>query len=65
MFLKSDAKGFLEKTNNKCENYIGKILDKSIKGKFKTIMGAFDYILHRIDGWFEKHHKHPFAHLKT
>lgn len=53
-FLKSTAK-HLEKTNNKCENYIGKIIDKYRKGDFKTLDGFFDYILHRIDGWIDTH----------
>ena len=55
VYLQDGAKGHLEKTNNKCENYIGKIIDKSRKGKFKTLKGFFDYCLHRIEGWIKKH----------
>lgn len=55
VFLKKGTNGHLEKTNNKCENYIGKILDKYHKSKFKTLKGAFDYICHRVEGWIEKH----------
>ena len=54
IFLKKEVKDKLEKTNNKCENYIGKILKKSRKGDFKTISGVFDYICHKIEGWFER-----------
>lgn len=45
----------MEPTNNKCENYIGKIIDKVHKVKFKTAKGFFNYILHRIEGWIEDH----------
>ena len=55
VFLKKEVKGKLEKTNNKCENYIGKILKKARKADFKTISGVFDYICHKVRGWFEKH----------
>ena len=54
VFLKDEVKGKLEKTNNKCENYIGKILQKSRKGDFKTIPGVFNYICHKVDGWIER-----------
>ena len=54
VFLKDEVKGKLEKTNNKCENYIGKILKKSRKGDFKTISGVFSYICHKVDGWIER-----------
>ena len=54
VFLKDEVKGKLEKTNNKCENYIGKILEKSRKSDFKTITGLFDYVSHKVDGWIER-----------
>ena len=57
VFLKKEVEGKLENTNNKCENYIGKILKKSRKSDFKTISGAFDYIFHKINGWFEKNYE--------
>ena len=55
IFLKEEVKGYLPKTDNLCENYIGKIIDKKIKGKFKTILGAFDYIINRAEGWIKDH----------
>ena len=55
VFLKKEVKGYLPKTDNLCENYIGKIIDKKIKGKFKTILGAFDYILNPSEGWIKNH----------
>ena len=55
VYLQSEVNKYLDKTNNKCENYIGKIIDKKHKSKFKTMEGFFDYILHRIDGWIEDH----------
>ena len=55
VFLKKEVKGYLPKTDNICENYIGKIIDKKIKGKFKTISGAFDYIINRVEGWINSH----------
>lgn len=55
VFLKDDVKGLIQKTNNICENYIGKIIDKKRKGDFKTTMGAFDYIIHRVEGWIKNH----------
>lgn len=54
-FLKKEVKGYLPKTDNLCENYIGKIIDKHVKGKFKTIFGAFDYIINRVEGWIKNH----------
>lgn len=54
VFLKKEVMDKLEKTNNKCENYIGKILDKSRKGDFKTKNGVFNHICHRADGWIKK-----------
>ena len=38
-------------TNNKIENYIGNILDKSKKRIFRTVQGLFSHIFHRKDGW--------------
>ena len=55
VFLKKEVKGYLPKTDNLCENYIGKIIDKKIKGKFKTMLGAFYYILNRSEGWIKTH----------
>ena len=55
VFLEKEVKGYLPKTDNLCENYIGKIIDKKVKGKFKTILGAFDYIVNRAEGWIKNH----------
>ena len=55
VFLKKEVKGYLQKTDNICENYIGKIIGKKDKGKFKTIFGAFDYIINRVEGWIKNH----------
>ncbi len=55
VFLKKEVKGYLQKTDNICENYLGKIIGKKDKGKFKTILGAFDYIINRVEGWIKNH----------
>lgn len=43
----------------------GKIIDKKkTKGKFKTILGAFDYIINRVEGWIKKPSTKIIIHLK-
>ena len=54
VFLKDRVKKHLESTNNKVENYIGNILDKSKKRIFRTVHGVFSHIFHRKDGWIAK-----------
>lgn len=54
VFLKKDVKKYLEATNNKVENYIGNILNKSKKKIFRTVHGVFSHIFHRKDGWISK-----------
>ena len=55
VFLKKEVKDHLYKTNNICENYIRKIIDKDRKHDFKIIKGVFDYIINRVEGWIKKH----------
>ena len=54
VFLDNNVNGRLESTNNKVENYIGNILDKSKKKIFRTLRGLFSYIIHRKNGWISK-----------
>ena len=54
VFLEKNVKNRLESTNNKVENYIGNILDKSKKKIFRTVYGVFSHIFHRKDGWISK-----------
>ena len=52
-FLKKEHKGLLGATNNRIENYIGNTMPKSLKRKFRTKLGFFNHIRHRIKGWIE------------
>ena len=52
-FLKKEHKGRLGSTNNRTENYIGNTMPKSLKRKFRTKLGFFNHIRHRLMGWIE------------
>lgn len=57
LFLKKDHKAKLTQTNNQTENYIGNIMSKSLKRTFRTEIGFFSYIIHRINGWLKNRKK--------
>lgn len=57
LFLKKDHKVKLTQTNNQTENYIGNIMSKSLKRTFRTEIGFFSYIIHRINGWLKNRKK--------
>lgn len=52
-FLKKEHYGKLDRTNNQLENYNGNTLPKSDKRKFRTLIGVFNHILHRIKNWIK------------
>ena len=50
-FLKEPHKGKIDSTNNKTENYIGNIMPKADKNKYKTELGFINQIYHRTKNW--------------
>ncbi|WP_409199744.1 hypothetical protein [Methanobrevibacter sp. DSM 116169] len=53
VFLKKEHKTKACQTNNKTENYIGNIMPKSYKKKFRTEIGLMTQIKHRIKNWIK------------
>lgn len=60
VFLKKDHMGKLTATNNRTENYIGNIMPKALKNKFRTRLGFYNHIRQRIIGW-QKNRKNPLT----
>jgi transposase-like protein len=50
-FLKEPHKGKIDSTNNKTENYIGNIMSKADKNKYRTKIGFINQIYHRTKNW--------------
>jgi hypothetical protein len=50
-FLKEPHKGKINSTNNKTENYIGNIMPKADKNKYRTKIGFMNQIYHRTKNW--------------
>jgi len=52
-FLKEPHKGKIDSTNNKTENYIGNIMPKADKNKYRTKLGFINQIYHRTKNWIK------------
>jgi len=52
-FLKEHHKGKIDSTNNKTENYIGNIMPKADKNKYRTKIGFINQIYHRTKNWIK------------
>ena len=52
-FLKDPHKGKIDSTNNKTENYIGNIMSKADKNKYRTKIGFINQIYHRTKNWIK------------
>jgi uncharacterized protein Usg len=52
-FLKKPHKGKIDSTNNKTENYIGNIMPKSDKNKYRTKLGFINQVYHRTKNWIK------------
>jgi hypothetical protein len=52
-FLKEEHKEKINSTNNKTENYIGNIMPKADKNKYRTKIGFINQIYHRTKNWIK------------
>ena len=52
-FLKDPHKGKIDSTNNKTENYIGNIMPKADKNKYRTKIGFINQVYHRTKNWIK------------
>ncbi|KZX17608.1 hypothetical protein MBCUT_01720 [Methanobrevibacter cuticularis] len=52
-FLKKPHIGKIDSTNNKTENYIGNIMPKADKNKYRTKIGFINQIYHRTRNWIK------------
>jgi transposase-like protein len=52
-FLKEPHKGKIDSTNNKTENYIGNIMPKADKNKYRTKLGFINQVYHRVKNWIK------------
>ena len=52
-YLKEPHKGKIDSTNNKTENYIGNIMPKADKNKYRTKLGFINQIYHRTMNWIK------------
>jgi transposase-like protein len=52
-YLKEPHKGKIGSTNNKTENYIGNIMPKADKNKYRTKIGFINQIYHRTKNWIK------------